>query len=415
MGNWLVIGGGGREYALAQTLAKAPDRQIYVAPGNVMMNQIPRVKTVAIDEMAFSKLAYFASGHHVQCTVVGPEQPLSAGIVDYFEARDLPIFGPNQQAAHLESSKVFAKQMMQQHHVPTAKYREFTDQAAALAYVKTQQPPLVIKANGLAAGKGVIIANTVQAGAEAVQKLMTAGSDKLLIEDYLQGEEFSLFAMVQGTTFITMPIAQDHKRLADGDQGPNTGGMGAYSPVPHINSSLKQMAIDEIIKPILTGMAAAGTPFNGFLYAGLIKTSAGIKVIEFNVRMGDPETQVVLPQLQTDLGAVILQLKQGKRPQVQWQQGEFYLGTVVASRDYPRSVVNGRPLPTITDAKVAVSYAGVSQAGDQIVSHGGRVLMVTAHANDLKTARTEVNGVLDADVDQTAYTFRHDIGFHAID
>lgn len=414
MENWLVVGGGGREYVLAQTLAKAPNRQVFVAPGNVMMNQLPRVETVAIDEMDFPKLAEFASQHGVQCTVVGPEQPLSAGIVDYFEAQHLPIFGPNQQAAQLESSKTFAKQMMQRSGVPTASYREFTDLTVALSYVHCQEPPLVIKADGLAAGKGVIIANSSQEAMAAVEKLASNGSKKLLVEDYLQGEEFSLFAMVNGTTFITMPIAQDHKRLADGDLGPNTGGMGAYSPVPHIDDHLKQMAIDQIIKPILQGMADAGMPFSGFLYAGLINTASGIKVIEFNVRMGDPETQVVLPQLKSDLGELILQLKQGQQPVAQWQHGEFYLGTVVASRDYPRSVVNDRPLPVITDPDVEISYAGVEQHDNQVVSHGGRVLMVTAKAATLKAARTKVNAVLDAAVDQSAYTFRHDIGFHAI-
>lgn len=414
MENWLVVGGGGREYVLAQTLAKVPDRQVYVAPGNVMMNQIPNVQTVAIDEMAFDELANFASEHHVQCTVVGPEQPLSAGIVDYFESKELPIFGPSKRAAQLESSKTFAKQMMQQSGVPTANYREFTDLTVALSYVHLQEPPLVIKADGLAAGKGVIIANSGQEAMAAVEQLAENGSKKLLVEDYLQGEEFSLFAMVNGTTFVTMPIAQDHKRLADGDRGPNTGGMGAYSPVPHIDDTLKQTAIDQIIKPILAGMAEAGTPFNGFLYAGLINTANGIKVIEFNVRMGDPETQVVLPQLESDLGELILQLKQGKQPNAKWQQDEFYLGTVVASRDYPRAVVNGRQLPTITDADVAVSYAGVSEENQQIVSHGGRVLMVTTKAADLKTARERVNAVLDANVNEDAYTFRHDIGFHAI-
>lgn len=414
MKNWLVIGGGGREYVLAETLAKVPNRQVYVAPGNVMMAKLPRVETVSIDEMAFPALAEFAEKHHVQCTVVGPEQPLSAGIVDYFETKNLPIFGPNEYAAQLESSKTFAKQMMKDSGVPTANYQEFTDLAVALAYVQTQQPPLVIKADGLAAGKGVIIANSTQEATEAVEKLMSAGSKKLLIEDYLQGEEFSLFAMVNGTTFITMPIAQDHKRLGDGDEGPNTGGMGAYSPVPHIDNSLKQAAIDQIIKPILAGMADAGTPFNGFLYAGLINTPTGIKVIEFNVRMGDPETQVVLPQLKSDLGTLILQLKQGKQPVAEWQHGEFYLGTVVASRDYPRSVVNGRPLPVIRDSDVTVSYAGVSQDGEKVVSHGGRVLMVTTKAENLQTAQTKVNAVLDANVDKTGYTFRHDIGFHAI-
>lgn len=414
MENWLVVGGCGREYALAQALAKVPDRRVYVAPGNVMMNKLPRVETVAIGEMDFPKLAEFAGSHQVQCTVVGPEAPLSAGVVDYFEAQDLPIFGPNKQAAQLESSKTFAKKMMQRSGILTANYREFTDLTVALSYAHVQKPPLVIKADGLAAGKGVIIAKSSQEAIDAVEKLTANGSKKILVEDYLAGEEFSLFAMVNGTTFVTMPVAQDHKRLADGDLGPNTGGMGAYSPVPHIDAKVKQAAIDEIIKPILTSMANAGMPFSGFLYAGLINTAKGIQVIEFNVRMGDPETQVILPQLKSDLGELILQLKQGKQPTAKWQSDGFYLGTVVASRDYPRAVVNDRKLPVFGDAHIDVSYAGVRQLGNRIVSHGGRVLMVTAKAANLATAQAKVNAVLDADVDQNAYTFRHDIGFQAI-
>ncbi|GAX06298.1 phosphoribosylamine-glycine ligase [Secundilactobacillus pentosiphilus] len=415
MENWLVVGGCGREYVLAQTLAKSPNRRVYAAPGNVMMNKLPRVESVAIGEMDFPELAKFASDHQVQCTVVGPEDPLSAGIVDYFEARDLPIFGPNKQAAQLESSKTFAKRMMQRSGILTADYREFTDVTVALSYAHVQQPPLVIKADGLAAGKGVIIAKSSLEAIDAVEKLTANGSKKILIEDYLAGEEFSLFAMVNGTTFVTMPIAQDHKRLLDGDLGPNTGGMGAYSPVPHVDAKVKQAAVDEIIKPILTSMANAGMPFSGFLYAGLINTPKGIKVIEFNVRMGDPETQVVLPQLKSDLGELILQLKQGKHPTAEWQSGEFYLGTVVASRDYPRNVVNDRELPVFSDAHVKVSYAGVRRLDNRIVSHGGRVLMVTASAANLETAQARVNAALDADVDQNAYTFRHDIGFRALD
>ncbi|MTV83047.1 phosphoribosylamine--glycine ligase [Secundilactobacillus folii] len=414
MENWLIVGGGGREYMLAQTLAKQSDRQVYVAPGNPKMNELERVSTVDIEELEFSKLAFFAETKKVQCTVVGPEQPLSAGIVDYFQARDLSIFGPDQQAAKLESSKTFAKQMMAKSGVPTAKYQEFDDPEAALSSLPGQSLPLVIKADGLAAGKGVIIARTMAEAEQAIHRLAASGSKKLLFEDFLTGEEFSLFAMVQGETFITMPVAQDHKRLNDGDKGPNTGGMGAYSPVPHINETLKSRAIEHVIRPILSAMKVNGTPFNGFLYAGLINTAAGIKVIEFNVRMGDPETQVVLPQLQSDLGNLILALKQGQLPDVTWQSGQYYLGTVIASRDYPRNVVNGRPLPVITDPDLLVTYAGVAEVDGQLVSHGGRVMMVTAKADNLQVAQTHVNTALDADVDTKAFTFRHDIGWRAL-
>lgn len=415
MEKWLVIGSGGREYVIAQTLAKEATRQVYVAPGNPMMAQMDRVIPVKIDELDFKALADFAQQQAVICTVVGPEQPLSQGIVDFFQKRQLRVFGPQQAAAQLESSKTFAKRIMAESGVPTAAYQEFTDADSALHYVTQQPAPLVIKADGLAAGKGVIIAKTQSDAVQAVKQLMAGGQTKLLIEDYLEGEEFSLFAMVNGTEFITLPVAQDHKRLSDGDAGPNTGGMGAYSPVPQITTAIEQTAIDTVIRPILKGMVANGTAFSGFLYAGLIRTAQGIKVIEFNVRMGDPETQVVMPQLESDLGKLIMALLAGETPVVKWQHDQFYLGAVVASRDYPRTVVNGRPLPQFDDSQLLISYAGVANQNNQVVSHGGRVLMVTAKASDLKTAQQQVNSCLDRVVDTSAYTFRHDIGFHAIE
>ncbi|WP_461243763.1 phosphoribosylamine--glycine ligase [Secundilactobacillus muriivasis] len=415
MEKWLVIGSGGREYVIAQTLAKKAARQVYVAPGNPMMAKMDRVIPVKIDELDFKALADFAEQQDVVCTVVGPEQPLSRGIVDAFQERQLRVFGPQQAAAQLESSKTFAKRIMADSGVPTAAYQEFTDADKALRYVTQQPAPLVIKADGLAAGKGVIIAKTQSEAVQAVKQLMAGDQTKLLIEDYLDGEEFSLFAMVNGTEFMTLPVAQDHKRLSDGDAGPNTGGMGAYSPVPQITADIEQVAIDTVIRPVLKGLVANGTPFSGFLYAGLIRTAQGIKVIEFNVRMGDPETQVVMPQLESDLGELILGLLAGETPVAKWQQGQYYLGAVVASRDYPRSVVNGRPLPQFDDPQLLISYAGVATKNSQVVSHGGRVLMVTAKAADLKTAQQQVNQTLDRVVDASAYTFRHDIGFHAIE
>lgn len=415
MENWLVIGGGGREFAIAQALAKTGERTVFVAPGNPKMAILENVTPVAIDELAFSQLAYFAKTHDVVCTVVGPEQPLSKGIVDYFEERGLAVFGPSEKAAQLETSKSFAKRIMTESGVPTAAYKEFTAADSALAYAETLTYPQVIKADGLAAGKGVIIVKTVAEAKRAISELFAKPDQyKVLIEAFLTGEEFSLFTMVQGDNIVVMPVAQDHKRLADGDKGPNTGGMGAYSPVPHISAELEQTAIDQVVKPVLATMKANGTPFNGFLYSGLMTTADGIKVIEFNVRMGDPETQVVLPQMTSDFGTAIQDLLAGKTPTVTWQTGDFYLGTVIASRDYPRNVVNGRPLPEINNDQVAVSYAGVAKADDgNLVSHGGRVMMVTAKAADLKAAQQIVNRTLDADVDASAYTFRHDIRYHA--
>ncbi|MGX4764054.1 phosphoribosylamine--glycine ligase [Holzapfeliella sp. JNUCC 72] len=414
MEKWLIIGSGGREYAFAKSLARHNDRLILVAPGNPMMNNLQNVSTVSISETDVSALATFARENDVTCTLVGPEVPLSKGIVDEFNLQSLPIFGPTQSAARLESSKDFAKSIMQRAGVKTAKHQTFTKVEEAKDYIASRSLPIVIKADGLASGKGVIIAQTQDEADQAIAELLTNGHhSSILVEDFLEGEEFSLFVMANGEQFMAMPPSQDHKRLLDNDEGPNTGGMGAYSPVPQISQSIQDTAINEVVKPVLRQMVKEGHSFTGFLYAGLILTKEGIQVIEFNVRMGDPETQVVLPQLESDLGDAIVQLLAGKTSQLTWQQGQYYIGNVVASMGYPKKVLDSQPLPVFNDT-IDVDYAGVKEINNQFVSSGGRVLMAIAHDQDLAKAQTKLNDALAPSVNKAHYHYRTDIGSKGI-
>ncbi|WP_353485755.1 phosphoribosylamine--glycine ligase [Apilactobacillus xinyiensis] len=413
MSNWLVIGSGGREYVMAETLAKTNDRHVFVAPGNPMMNKLKNVETINIGEIDFVKLAEFVIKNKVVCTVVGPENPLSLGIVDYFAARNLKIFGPSKAAAKLESSKSFAKNIMKKAGVPTARYQEFTDTRKAIHYINSKSLPIVIKANGLAGGKGVVVAKTqIQADEAAKSLLSSKNQSAILVEDYLDGEEFSLFVMANGNDFITMPVSQDHKRLLNNDEGPNTGGMGAYSPVPQVSQDLKNQAIEDVIKPVLNQMNKDNKKFTGFLYAGLIMTKSGTKVIEFNVRMGDPETQVVLPQMQSDLGEVILKLLNNEPVDVKWQTKDYYLGAVVASKGYPLKPIDSQKLPKIiNNSDLLVSYAGVSYDDDNkdFISSGGRIMMLTVKSSSLSTAQQKVNSYLENNINEN-YVYRNDIG-----
>ncbi|MHA8262827.1 phosphoribosylamine--glycine ligase [Lactobacillaceae bacterium Melli_B3] len=413
MENWLLIGSGGREYSISQKLVENGDRNVYVAPGNPMMDQIENVGTVDIDEMDFAGLVEFAKQNQIDWTIVGPEAPLSNGIVDAFREIGLNIFGPTKAAARLESSKAYAKQIMAKQNVATGKYQEFDNAQSAIEYVKNGSFPVVIKANGLAAGKGVIIAKDEPDAVDSIQHLFELNPDsKILIEEFLTGQEFSLIVMANGTNVVPMQIAQDHKRLLNDDQGPNTGGMGAYSPVPQFDQSVVDAAMDDIIKPVLTEMKAQGHPFTGFLYAGLIQTQAGTKVIEFNVRMGDPETQVILPQLADDFGKVIQDLMADKTVHPKWHQDCFYLGAVIAAQGYPGPHKDHLPLPQFDDS-VMVSYAGIADVDGQLVSHGGRILMVIANDADLKQAQLKVNAALAKSVNANDYAYRTDIGSKA--
>ncbi|MCF6515052.1 phosphoribosylamine--glycine ligase [Lactobacillus sp. S2-2] len=412
MNKYLLIGSGGREYAIAQKLSEEKDSLVYVAPGNIMMNKIAsNVETVDINELDFSNLIIFAKDNKIDLTIVGPEKPLSEGIVDFFEQNKLLIWGPNKYAAQLESSKVFAKQLMKDAKVKTAEYESFNNIEKAFAYINKCIFPIVIKANGLASGKGVVIAEDKEAAIKAINDLFKLPNQtELVIEEYLVGEELSFITMINDDEIVPMPFAQDHKRLLNNDKGPNTGGMGAYSPVPGVNETLKYNAINEIIKPIINQFKIKGNPFKGFLYAGLIKTNDNeLKVIEFNVRMGDPETQVILPQLKSDFGKSIIDLLNNKRVKLNWTNHKYYLGSVVASKGYPKQYSNYLKLPKF-DKNEMVVYSGVKEQSDEIKSYGGRVLMVVTEDEQLINAQNKVNQVLTETVDTNQYSFRTDIG-----
>ncbi|MCK8619900.1 phosphoribosylamine--glycine ligase [Apilactobacillus kunkeei] len=411
MEKWLLIGSGGREYAMAQSLAKNVNREVFVAPGNPMMNVIDRVQTVDIEELDFDALIEFALDNQIDWTVIGPEKPLSDGIVDRFTNAGLKVFGPNKEAAQLESSKEFAKEVMKSAGVPTAAYATFSNYDDSIKYLEEHDFPVVVKLNGLAAGKGVFIIKDLAEAKETLSSIYDNNvHQEILIEEYLEGQEFSMIVMVNGLDIITMPLAQDHKRIYDGDKGPNTGGMGAYSPLPQFRDNVLNEGLVKVIRPVLDEMHKRGILFQGFLYAGLILTKDGVKVIEFNVRMGDPETQVILPQLQGDLGDVIVKLMNHQEQNVDWQTDRYFLGNVLAAKGYPGNHKNGLILPQFSDDKLSVAYAGVEEQDEQLVSSGGRIMMVIASNKDLKKAQKLVNRAIADNVNTNDYSYRTDIG-----
>ena len=411
MENWLLIGSGGREYAMAKQLTKSANRHVYVAPGNPMMNILKNVETLDIEECDFEALIEFAKQNQIDWTLVGPEKPLSEGVVDCFKDAGLNIFGPNQAAAQLESSKEFAKDVMTSAGVATAQYATFDNQNQALKYLETTSFPVVIKLNGLASGKGVFIAATKSDAENIINDVyQNNANQEILMEDYLVGQEFSMIVMVNDLDVVTMPLAQDHKRIYDGDKGLNTGGMGAYSPLPQFGSDVVEAGLVKVIRPVLEEMHRRDILFQGFLYAGLIMTDDGIKVIEFNVRMGDPETQVILPQLQDDFGEIIKQLMNHQQPTVNWSSNRYYLGSVLAAKGYPQQHLDAITLPEFTQPDIYVDYAGVKEQDEKLVSSGGRIMMVISSDGDLKKAQTRVNQVIKDTVDANLYSFRTDIG-----
>ncbi|UQS85386.1 phosphoribosylamine--glycine ligase [Apilactobacillus apisilvae] len=415
MENWLVIGSGGREYAIAKCLAKNKKNNIYVAPGNVMMNQLSRVNCVDIDEMDFIHLIKFAKDNQVICTVVGPEQPLSKGIVDAFKDANLNIFGPDKYSAQLESSKAFAKEIMKEANIPTANYREFKNFKDAITYIDGHSMPVVIKANGLANGKGVIVAQSEDEARTAVEMLFNLpNQNEIIVEDFLSGQEFSFIVMANGEDIIPMPLAQDHKRLMNDDKGPNTGGMGAYSPLPQFGNNVIKETIKSIIKPLLHKMKDNGHPFTGFLYAGLVMTEQGIKVIEFNVRMGDPETQVILPQLKSDFGNLINELLNNQSVRAQWDESNYHLGVVLAAKGYPKKPVDHLKLPIFNNNDLDISYAGVQFNEGDVYSHGGRIMMVTSKGDNIAAIQKKINKEIKNNVNSDDYVYRTDIGSKAI-
>ena len=414
----LVIGSGGREHAICRKLLEDPQVDaVFCAKGNPGM-QKDGVQLVDIAEDNHPALIQFVKEHQIDWTFVGPEIPLLNGIVDDFQAASLKIFGPNQQAAMIEGSKDFAKQLMRDYHIPTAKYQTFSDFEAAKAYVLENGVPIVIKADGLAAGKGVVVAMTEQEALEALEDMLLdhkfgASSAKVVVEEFLDGEEFSLLSFVKGNEVYPMVIAQDHKRIFDGDKGPNTGGMGAYSPVPQIPESMVQTAIKEIVQKAADGMVDRKTPFTGILYAGLIATNEGPKVIEFNARFGDPETQVVLPRLKTSLAQIIDDLLNNRQPDITWYDFAT-LGVVVAAPGYPADYEKNIVLPEMQNTEEqTVYYAGVTAKKEQMVSSGGRVFLVTSQGTNLADAQQKAYAYLNQ-YDLSQFFYRKDIGFKAL-
>ncbi len=421
----LVIGGGGREHALAWKLAQSPKLQaVYVAPGNAGTAHDGRLENVPITDMP--QLRDWALQQKIALTVVGPEGPLAAGVVDDFRAHGLRIFGPTQAAAQLESSKAFSKAFMKRHAIPTADYETFADPAAAHAHVDRKGAPIVIKADGLAAGKGVVVAMTVGEAHEAVDFILldnklgvthNEGGARVVIEEFLQGEEASFIVMCDGRNVAALATSQDHKRLLDGDQGPNTGGMGAYSPAPVVTPAVHARAMREIILPTIKGMENDGIPYTGFLYAGLMIDAQGHpRTIEFNCRMGDPETQPIMMRLKSDLFDVLMAATSGTLDQVelQWDRRPA-LGVVMAAAGYPMNprkgdAITGLPRPA-DDAMVF--HAGTVQQGGATLTAGGRVLCVTALADNIKAAQQRAYELVHG-IQFDGALYRRDIGHLAV-
>jgi len=393
MNNVLIIGAGGREHALAWKFAQSPQvEKIFVAPGNPGIEEIPNCENVDIGVSDFAALADFAKEAEISLTFVGPEVPLVDGIVDFFEGENLPIFGPRANAAIIEGSKSFAKELLKKYNIPTAGYEVFTDFASASQYIRTRRPPFVLKADGLAAGKGVVIAETLEdadaALAEMLQnKRFGAAGSTVVIEEFLTGVEFSFMAFVNGENVYPMVIAKDHKRAFDGDTGPNTGGMGAYSPVPQISDEIIEKARVEILLPTAKAMVDEGRPFTGILYAGLIATKAEAKVIEFNARFGDPETEVVLPRLTNDIFAVITDILAGNDPELIWSEDNV-LGIVLASKGYPEEYESGHPITGLDKlGETLLFHCGTAKTETGFATKGGRVLFAARRAQTLDAAR----------------------------
>ena len=384
----LVIGGGGREHAIVDALSRSPQvEKIFCAPGNAGIAR--QAECVAIRETEVERLRDFAAAEGIGLTVVGPEVALAAGVVDCFKAAGLRIFGPTKAAARIESSKEFAKELMAKYEIPTAGFRAFTEYAAARDYVAGRPFPAVLKYDGLAAGKGVVIAQTMEEADAALKEMLLDdrfGEGKVVVEDYLEGPEFSLLCFVSGSRVWPMVLSQDHKRAFDGDQGPNTGGMGAYSPLPFITAEDERFAVERIMRPTAEAMVAEGCPFEGVLYGGLMKTAQGIKVIEFNARFGDPETEVVLPRLKSDIVEIFCAVADGGDARLEWDDRPA-LGIVLASKGYPGSYEKGHEITGLENVEGTVYHMGTKADEDRIVTAGGRVLFVVGRGATLAEAR----------------------------
>ena len=422
--NVLIIGGGGREHALAWKAAQsAKVNTVFVAPGNAGTAREEKMKNVAIDVMDFAALADFAEQNQVGLTIVGPEAPLVGGVVDFFEARNLPCFGPSKGAAQLEGSKAFTKDFLARHDIPTGSYQNFTEVEPALAYLREKGAPIVVKADGLAAGKGVIVAETLEQAEDAVRDMLSGNAFgdagcRVVIEEFLEGEEASFIVLVDGENVLPMATSQDHKRVGDGDTGPNTGGMGAYSPAPVVTPEIHDRIMDQVIMPTVQGMASEGHRYVGFLYAGLMITAEGEpKVIEFNCRFGDPETQPIMLRLQSDLVELVQQALAGKldATTAQWDERQA-VGVVLAAGGYPGSYEKGKviSLPDEAgDSSAKIFHAGTALQGEQVVTSGGRVLCATALGHSVTEAQQKAYQ-LTGKIAWDGVFYRKDIAYRAI-
>ncbi len=414
MNKVLVIGSGGREHAIVEALSRSPQvDKIYCAPGNAGIAALAECVKIGVEDV--DALAKFAKDNDIALTVVGPEAALAAGVADRFAEEGLRIFGPTKAAARIESSKEFAKEIMDKCNVPTAAYRVFDEFAPAWEYVKNRPLPAVIKYDGLAAGKGVVVAPTYEEAEAALRDMLldeSFGKGRVVVEDFLAGPEFSFMCVVSDEKVYPLAIAQDHKRAFDGDKGPNTGGMGAYSPVPFISDDVRNEALERIIRPVAAGLVKEGAPFTGVLYGGLILTKEGPKVIEFNARFGDPETEVILPRMKSDIYALFNAAVDGKDFEIEWNP-EAVLGIVLASKGYPGSYEKGAEIKGLENVSSAVYHMGTAEKDGKLLTSGGRVMMVVGKGATLAEARDKVLADI-ARIDCPALFHRSDIGYQAI-
>ncbi len=406
----LVVGGGGRCHAIVKALKRSPRvDKIYCAPGNAGIAEDAECVAIGVEDV--DAIVNFVKSNGIDMTVVGPEAALAAGLVNALEAEGLKAFGPTKEAARIESSKEFAKQIMAKYNVPTAAYEAFDDFDKALEYVKSRPLPAVIKYDGLAAGKGVVVAMTYEEAEAALRDMLldeSFGKGRVVVEDFLDGPEFSFMCVVSGNKVYPLAMAQDHKRAYDGDKGPNTGGMGAYSPVPFVTDEIRETALKEIIQRAADGLAAEGVPFKGVLYGGLILTKEGPEVIEFNARFGDPETEVVLPRLESDFYDLIEAAVEGRDCETRWSD-DAYLGVVLASEGYPGSYKKGVEIKGLDKVNAEVYHMGTKRDGQKILTAGGRVLMVVGKGKNLEEANAAAKAEIEK-IECPSLFHRTDIG-----